>query len=245
VHGGGGIILAVYRSTFSCSPRNVPRRIRSDAHRVEDGQGDRSRCRVQRTEKPTRAWFPAGTLVKGDDVLMGTDYRNFTRSGAEVITGVGPVIVAAMLLVGVAGFLYWGWSSQSASGPDLADSLRLRDRRTVLRTEAAPPSLSANEVAARSLDARPIPPLEHAFWKFPRRPASPSLREDRHSGGALPGEDLIVVGSELERTRPRLRSHVKGTGVTLWPQVARVCGRARFSLDRPSATGLRCRRPGD
>jgi hypothetical protein len=197
VHGGGGIILAVYRSTFSCSPRNVPRRIRSDAHRVEDGQGDRSRCRVQRTEKPTRAWFPAGTLVKGDDVivagqqrggvLMGTDYRNFTRSGAEVITGVGPVIVAAMLLVGVAGFLYWGWSSQSASGPDLADSLRLRDRRTVLRTEAAPPSLSANEVAARSLDARPIPPLEHAFWKFPRRPASPSLREDRHSGGAPRG----------------------------------------------------------
>jgi hypothetical protein len=55
---------------------------------------------------------------------MGTVYRNFTRSRTEAITGVGPVIVAALLLVGVAAFLYWGWSSHSASGPDLADWLR-------------------------------------------------------------------------------------------------------------------------
>jgi hypothetical protein len=75
--------------------------------------------------------FPAGTLVEGDDVivagkqrgrvLMGTAYRNFSRSRAEATTGVGPMIVAALLLVGIAGFLYWGWSSQGASGPDLAD----------------------------------------------------------------------------------------------------------------------------
>jgi hypothetical protein len=77
---------------------------------------------------------PPPPIVEGDDVvvagkqrggvLMGTGYRNFTRSRAEAITGVGPVIVGAMLLAGVAGFLYGGWSSQGASGPDLADWLR-------------------------------------------------------------------------------------------------------------------------
>jgi hypothetical protein len=78
--------------------------------------------------------FPAATLAEGDDVvvagkqrggvLIGTAYRNFTRSRAKAITGVTPVIVATVLLAGVAGFLYLGWSSQNASGPDLADWLR-------------------------------------------------------------------------------------------------------------------------
>ena len=78
--------------------------------------------------------LPAATLVAGDDVvvagrqrggmLIGTAYRNFTRSRAEATTGVTPVIVAALLLAGVAGFLYWGRSGQRASGPDLADWLR-------------------------------------------------------------------------------------------------------------------------
>jgi hypothetical protein len=134
-------IRTTFRAEFSLmraaleTVRGIARDVEYSEQRSPRGRLQASQIRMKLDGRPVELrGFPAATLVEGDDVvvagrqrggaLMGTAYRNFTRSRAEAITGVGPVIVAPLLLAGVAGFLYLGWSGQSASGPDLADWLR-------------------------------------------------------------------------------------------------------------------------
>jgi hypothetical protein len=134
-------IRTTFRAKFSLM-RTALETVRGIARDVERAEQRSPRGRLQASKismkldgRPVELHgFPAATLVEGDDVavagkqrggvLMGAAYRNFTRSRAEATTGITPVIVAALLLAGVAGFLYLGWSSQSASGTDLGDWLR-------------------------------------------------------------------------------------------------------------------------
>jgi hypothetical protein len=134
-------IRTTFRAEFSLmrtaleTVRGIARDVACAQQRSPRGRLQASKVSMKLDGRPVELHgFPAATIGEGDEVivvgkqhggvLMGTAYRNFTRSKAEAITGVTPVIVAALLFAGVAGFLYLGWSSQQASGPDLADWLR-------------------------------------------------------------------------------------------------------------------------
>src|SRR5215470_13458108 len=126
--------FSLMRTTLD-TVRGIARNVERCDQRSPKGRLQATKIRMTLNGQPVElSGFANAIMGEGDEVavvgeqrrgvVIGTAYRNFTRSNAQAITGLGNVLTAAMLLLGIAAFLAWGWSSRSASGPDISDWLR-------------------------------------------------------------------------------------------------------------------------